>query len=91
MPTPMAASPSQAASQPLERPIKAGNPALPRWRLTSRISFSVSDPNAFNNAIYGQQTSAVTFVIGPNLKFTQIPFRIQPPHDPVTNPHYMTM
>jgi len=73
--------------------IKPGNPALPpngTWT-GATFSFSVSDPNAFNNAIYGQvQNSAVSFTgqaWNDFLTFTQSTLKDPTqPHDPNTNP-----
>lgn len=78
--------------------IKTGNPPLPTggaWS-NAEFDFSVSDPNAFNNAIYGQvPTSAVTFKNQTNptsawyqfQQFTQNTLQDpRQPHNPVTNP-----
>ena len=78
--------------------IKRGNPSLPSggaWS-NAEFDFSVSDVNAFNNAIYGQvQTSAVTFKNETDptsawyqfKQFTQSTLKDpSQPHDPSTNP-----
>jgi hypothetical protein len=73
--------------------IKTGNPALPangKWP-GATFSFSVSDTNAFNNAIYGQvRTSAVSFTgqaWSDFLTFTQNTLKDPTqPHDPNSNP-----
>ncbi|MDD2901377.1 MAG: hypothetical protein PHU44_02965 [Syntrophales bacterium] len=73
--------------------IKRGNPAPPTggaWT-NAEFDFSVSDPNAFNNAIYGQvQTSAVSFTgqaWNDFMTFTQTTLQDpSKPHDPVNNP-----
>jgi hypothetical protein len=71
--------------------IKPGNPALPSggaWT-GAMISFSATDPDAFNSAIYGSvQTSAVTVTDWDEFKtFTQSTLQDPTqPHDPNTNP-----
>ncbi|HEY9074061.1 MAG TPA: hypothetical protein VIN67_08000, partial [Desulfobaccales bacterium] len=73
--------------------IKPGNPALPtggQWT-NATISFSVSDPDAFNNAIYGQNPNSATPTSGTG--WTNFQSFLQntlldptKPHDPTTNP-----
>jgi hypothetical protein len=71
--------------------IKPPNPTPPAQWTDATISFSVSDPDAFNNAIYGQNPNSATTTSGTG--WTNFQSFLQntlldptKPHDPTTNP-----